>query len=335
MKSKFTLAVWAALLLIVSCKKYNHIDNSSTVKTPYTMFVGGYPGNLLVTNDALYFRGIFNTDQSSVRQIITADSNILWLKKYVYLSKDDGKSFIKVHDTPIPFYDAFYQFFTRNTMLYDESSRIVYLCTQSGLQKSTDLGETWVAEANWDDPAITPTSITELDNGDLFIMEDTAKIYRLAGGTGNWAAVNVATGINDNTGIYYLSKNGNTLVATDLMGRKGVNVSTDFGVNWTKLSGSSLTSEILFGNQPYGSKYYYVGRDSAGLFRYDGTALKLANTGIPLTAKVAYVEGKKVVYRTDIARYYLFCATDKGLYMSESDGDDWRLIYKGDFCTLY
>lgn len=51
--------------------------------------------------------------------------------------------------------------------------------------------------------------------------------------------------------------------------------------------------EILFGNRPFGSEAFYVGLDSGGLYRLNGTTFQSTGAGIPWWAKVSYVEGKE------------------------------------------
>ncbi|QLH46709.1 MAG: hypothetical protein HWD58_14405 [Bacteroidota bacterium] len=74
--------------------------------------------------------------------------------------------------------------------------------------------------------------------------------------------------------------------------------------------------------------------DSGGLYRLDANSFVSVSAGIPWYAKVSYVEGKRVVYRTDEKRYYLFCAIDRGLYISENYGTDWKLFRNGIYSTL-
>ena len=93
---------------------------------------------------------------------------------------------------------------------------------------------------------------------------------------------------------------------------------------------------ILFANQPEFSDNFYVGIDSGGMYRLDGTNFYFTTTGagIPWSARVSYVEGKRIIYRTDVVRKYLFAATDLGLYISETGGTDWRLLHNGSYSTL-
>jgi hypothetical protein len=336
---KSTRYILIAIVLILSfsaCEKYNEINNIGTVKTPYVLYVGGLTGSLHKTNDGIYFDRLFPVDNSAVRQVITADTNLLYLKQNCYLSDDEGKAFNIVNNHARDYVDYFNNYYQPSQMLYDASSKIVYLCTKTGLEKSTDFGRTFVPESNFAAGAsLNPVSIIEVDKGDLYAIQDATKISKLTGGTGNWTAVAQTTALpSTNPSIWYLSKSKDTVVAADFDGVDGVYYSVDGG-DWKKYSGLVGNGRnILFANQPFGSNNLFVGRDSAGLFKANGVSFVPKSTGIPWYARIQYVEGKRVIYRTDVAKYYLFCATDIGLYISESDGDDWRKVREGNFSTL-
>lgn len=289
--------VWICSLLVLasSCEKINPPANSGLVVTPYVLYVGGLSGSLHKTNDFNYFQKLFPVDNTPVRQIITADSNILYLKGNCYVSDDEGRAFNVTNTNALPFYDAFYKYFLPHQMLYDKSERKVYLCVNGGLVESNDLGKTFAPSVI----AASPKSIIELDNGDLFAIQDGATLFRRTGGAGAWAAVApgsspLAAGTN-----YYLSNFGNTLVATDYEGTLGCFYSINGGVDWTKYGGVSGSGRnILFVNScenPGGGKDLFMGRDSMGVFKLDlaSGSFEASSTGIPWFAKIQYITCKK------------------------------------------
>ncbi len=347
MKIHITFLLAIGLLIgLSSCKKYNQVDNASTVKTPYTLFIGGYNGTLHKTNDGLYYKPLFPTDNRAVRQIVVADSNLLYLKENFYYSTNEGGAFQICNNHAFPYQDIFYKYYLPNASVYDKSTKRVYLCTQTGLEYSTDLGVTFTADAAWNDPIIIPTSITQLDNGDLYIIKDSASNVYKRTGTGNWTRVipdlnNVlpADSIKSPPTAYfptwYISHTHDTLMALEYDGINGVYYSADQGVNWFPCTGIPKVRKLLFGHQAFGNNTFYVGIDSGGLYKLKGSVLEPTSAGIPWYAKVHYVEGKTLTYRTDVKRTYLFCATDLGLYRSETNGLDWKLIRTGTYSTLY
>ncbi len=333
--------VWICSILIVittSCEKYNQIDNTGIVRTPYVLYVGGLAGSMHKTNDANYFLPLFPIDNTPVRQVITADSNLLYLKGNCYVSDDEGRAFNVCNTNARPYYNAFYKYFLPHQMLYDKSEKLVYLCTNGGLSQSADFGKTFTNAI----VGGAPTSIVELDNDDVYAIQDDANIYKRTGGVGPWTQVPVGTSTLAAGTNYYLTSHGNTLVATDYEGTLGCYYSTNGGVDWTRYGGVAGNGRfILFVNSvanPAGGNDLFLGRDSMGLFKLDpaSQAFEATSSGIPWYAKLQYVEGKKLVFRTGVERFYYFCATDVGLFLSEQDsgGEDWRPIRNGAFSTL-
>lgn len=328
-----------SLIGLNSCDKYNQVDNSSTVKTPYVLYIGGYNGTLHKTNEGLYFNTLFPTDNSCVRQVLVADTNVLYLKKNLYVSKDEGKSFKMTSNEARNYVDEFYKYYYPNQMVYDKASKTIYFCSKNGLMVSTDLGETFSPElaANYDvaPPATKiPNSITQLTNGNLYMMIDSSMQYKKIG-TGQWQQVLPDANLDiDKDTTWYIASTHDTLLAIDFFGKAGIRYSTDMGSTWGNVGGMPKSRKFLFGNMAFGNETFYLGLDSGGLYRLNGTAFQATGAGMPWYAKVSYVEGKRVVYRTDRVRYYLFCATDHGLYISETNGLDWKLKYDGKYSTL-
>lgn len=338
---KSIVLIFAISSLLIACQKYNQIDNSRTIKTPYTLFIGGYNGKMEKTNDALYFSTLFPIDGSTVRQVLVADTMLLRVMQNFYYSKDDGKSFKDSKLDVVDYIDKFYKYYIPNPAVYDRVEKKVYLCTKAGLVESSDFGASFQPVTNWT-PA-TPSaaeiakfrSLTQTDNGTLYLVGDSINHYYKQG-TGDWTKVNVTPDNIPRDTIWYVSHSHDTLFLIDFHGKYGVWWSNDIGVNWTKCTGLPSSRKILFGNKPYGKENFYVGLDSGGLYRLNGTQFISSGAGIPWWAKVSFVEGKRIVYRTDVNQYYLFCATDLGLYMSQdADGKDWKLIRQGNFSTLY
>ncbi len=330
----FFVPLLILILFVTACKKYNNVNNNATIKTPFTLYMGGYSGTIQRTNDGVYFTTDFSVDQSAVRHLEFADSNVVNIKQNAYYSKNDGEAFNISNAVPRDYINLFYQYFLPNGLKYDVSSKILYLCGKSSLLVSTDYGMTYSNETAWGTGgSIIPSSITELDNGDLFIKRDSVTLYKKTGGTGNWNQVNMLTALP--TAAWFLSHSHDTLISVDFEGRDGVRFSTNGGVNWNSYTGvSNNGKEILFGNNTPETGEFYIGRDSGGLFKLSGTAFVPTGSGIPTYAKVSYVVSKQKVYRTNEIKKYLFCATNMGLYESQTNGQDWSLVRTGNFSTL-
>lgn len=355
MNTKFLYLVLTAIVIgaVSGCKKYNEVDNSSTVETPYILYIGGYNGTLHKTNDATYFNANFHTDNSPVRQVIIADTNILYLKQNCYFSKNEGLAFQLNNNHTLPYVDLFYKYYLPYSMVYDKNNREVFLCTRTGLEKSTDLGASFSPETNWD-PApplaglnyqippfntITgeiPLSITQLDNSDLYCLGDSAHLYqKLAGSGTKWKQLTPTTPLPNDSALWYLSHQGNTLIAIDFIGTYGIYNSTDGGMTWVAYTGVPKSRKLLFGNTPsFSNNTFFVGIDSVGIIKQSGTGFTGTGAGIPLYCKPGMIEGKRNIYRNGYIKNFLFCATDQGLFISYNNGEDWKLIWNGFYSTL-
>lgn len=323
---KYLVLLCATVLFFTSCDKTEPPSNSGLIVTPYVLYTGGLDGQMHKTNDANYFTKLLAIAQHPIRQIITADTNILVLRKNCYVSDNEGKALNVTNSNCLDYYDEFYRYFRPNQMCYDKSERKVYLCTKGGLLESADLGKTFGPSPLGG----TPVSVVEDDNGDIYAMENSATISKRTAGVGGWAAVTPGGSTLNPGNNYYLSSYDGKLVATDYEGTAGIAESTNGGVDWTKYgSVSGNGRKILFTNQPDHTDDLFMGRDSMGLFKLVGTSFEPSGVGIPWYAKVGFVEGKRIVYRTGEPKNYLFCATDVGLYVSESGGADWYLARPG------
>jgi hypothetical protein len=337
--------IWAMLfgIAFAGCQKYNHIDNGGTVKVPYTLYIGGFHGTMHKTNDGLYYNTLFHTDNAIVRQVMIADSVVCNLKRNFYFSDDDGKYFELSNNHCIDPIDSFNNYFYPNNAIYDFTTGNVYLTTRLGMEFSTNLGRTfapmnsWAAGTNLPAATDTMTSLTQLRNGICYAMIDSTKQYKKDPG-GQWSSVTqdgTADLPRDNQPAqWYVSHAGDTLFAIDHKGAFGVYYSLDVGTTWTACSGNPKSKRILFGNQAVGNGYFYIGYDSAGLYRLTGTTFAKVGTGIPWYAKVGYVEGKDITYRTGVTKNYLYASTNVGLYWSKDGGLNWELVKIGSFSTL-
>lgn len=331
------------VMAITSCQKYNNIDNGGTVKVPYTLYIGGYYGTMHKTNDGLYYNTLFHTDNSIVRQVLVADSVVCNLKRNFYYSSDDGKFFQMSCDHCILPIDSFNNYYFPNNAIYDFTDKNIYLTTRTGMEFSTNLGRTFSPMVTWAGGTTVPsatdtiTSITQMKNGACYAIVDSVLQYKKDPG-GQWTQV-LQDGTSDlprnrPDAKWYVSHAGDTLIAIDFTGKFGVYYSLDLGQVWTPCTGNPKTRKILFGNQAFGNGYFYIGYDSAGMYRLTGAAFSKVSTGIPWYAKVGCAEGKNIQYRTDVIKNYMYAATDKGLYWSKDNGLNWELVRVGAFSTL-
>ena len=84
---------------VYSCKKINGIDNSQVIETPYSLFFSDTAGTLYKTNDGINYKVLFNPDGFECTSIITSAENVLWAKRNIYLSVNNGTNFNHAYDS--------------------------------------------------------------------------------------------------------------------------------------------------------------------------------------------------------------------------------------------
>ena len=71
--------------------------------------MGGYSGTVQRTNDGVYFTTEFSVDQSAVRHLEFADSNVVNIKQNSYYSKNAGSAFNISNAVPRDYQSLFYR----------------------------------------------------------------------------------------------------------------------------------------------------------------------------------------------------------------------------------
>jgi ligand-binding sensor domain-containing protein len=116
-----------------------------------------------------------------------------------------------------------------------------------------------------------------------------------------------------NTQAYWSTNGGNSFAITSgLPAKKRINMAKQLDIN---------------GN-------LYIGTDSAGLYKFSGNTFQRTGLGLPANARIWDITHKRNTYLTGETKDYLFLATDMGLYMSENNDTDWKLVRNGQFVNV-
>jgi hypothetical protein len=349
MKNSIIIAafVWTSISFFACKPKENPLDNSNTIKVPYAMFMGTRHGDVLKTNDAESFNTIRYGAGAFLNCIWVLDTNILFQNNKVNV----GNGMVPLEQIdlafrPEPSFNSLVKNSSiteegyPNTVCYDPAQKIVYACgLDLFLHQSTKNG----AIGTWTNSPFATTSsvlrsITRTDNGDVFALDFSDDLYKRSGGVGNFVKVVPAAGKGLPSGggqFYFISHINNRLTASDVEGISGIYYSDDFGVNWNKITGWPAKSRFLMGKQVAYNGDYYTSLDSLGLYKMVGNSIVRIDAGLPQYTRIWDIVGKRNVYRTDVAKYYFYIATDKGLYQSRNNMLDWELKYKEDVTALY
>jgi hypothetical protein len=331
MKNYLLIIVLGLVAGFVSCEKYNQIDNNSTVKVPYILYVGGLDGYLASTNDGFNFntkQGVFSGSDTT-RGIIVADTNVIHIRQKLYVSSAKAAPLQKpVYVVPND----------QNMSLLDVFNKRVYVAGRMTAASpdfiiySSDNGQSWNPDANFASTNTVPsgviTSITQTKGGVLYCMNTKNQIFTRTG-TGAWSYVTPTTLIDSLPGIvpgltqeWFIGSYDNNVLAIDKKGNYGIYKSTNGGVSWKFMTGLPA-AEILFVKQVEYSDVVYVGTKGAGLWRLEGNNFRRTDGGMLPNSHIYGITGKRITYRTDLSKYYYFAATNNGLYRSENNGIDW------------
>jgi len=332
-------ASFLSLMALPGCKKESSlgIDNDKVVKTPYSLYVATDQGWLLNSNDGSTYSSIFPPDGYAPTLILTSGDNLLFLKDNLHLSSNNGKNFNPVYTNV--------KKFPWQTMAYDAThqSRVYISCNSGvGIAVSTDHGEHWADETQWEPnnpPVYEISSFAELSNGAAFAYSNVNNLlFRKDNAAANWKPV-TANGLVLVSGTkFFLTNNSGTLFLTDYNGVGGVWISTDQGTTWTRLGQGNLPTGHNWNCSvsPNEGSTLLVGTDSNGVYRLnDNNVFVSSNVGLEQNTIVYSMAVKENVYKNNAVRKFVFAATSKGVYRSEDNGQTWDKMTTGQFNQIY
>lgn len=317
------------------CRKENGIDNNSVIRTPYGVYFSDRLGALYGTNDGKTYKSVFPTDGYTSRTTLcTSGENILWVKKNLHLSEDNGLNFNqpKVNSAYITPPTGL----RWNSIMLDVPRfGTVYAANANsgtGVASSRDNGVTWSDDAPLFS-GVTIQSFTQTKNGNVYAIDNTGGlIYEKTAQLSPWTQVTVAAPLP--AGSYQLSHFNNALVAADATGANGIWYSNNGGQNWDQYVGMPTNQEIFSVNAPF-DQVLLAGCDSAGVFRLNGNSFVPSNNGLTPFTKVYGIVGKQDMYKNDKVIQYVYIATSNGLFRSEDLGQNWTLVRAGDYRAIY
>jgi hypothetical protein len=351
MTNKFALvALFCMCVSIFACTtKTNPIDNSATIKVPYTMYGGTRAGKILKTNDAINYDRLHQGSGLFTNAIFTVDTNLLWINTQIKLgcaTKPTEKfsfqvvtSFAPSIRNSIAPFDQGYP----NAACYDPTNKKIYVAMLSGVYENSKSG----AINNWGPSTFGVTSpfirgVIRTADGNIFAFDDNYRIHKSNGSgvVSTFSIVPLATTAANRPQTasgqdYFLSNANNRLILSDLKGISGALFSDDGGINWSKFSNVPAKGRFLMGKQVAYDGGYYTSIDSMGLYKMVGNSLQAQNGSLPANSRIWDITAKRNVYRTDVAKYYYYVGTDKGLYRSNDGLKNWEYAYFEEFTALY
>ncbi|MCW3121226.1 MAG: hypothetical protein JWQ38_718 [Flavipsychrobacter sp.] len=138
------------------------------------------------------------------------------------------------------------------------------------------------------------------------------------------------------TGFFTLGHYNNRLIAIDHTCHNGAFYSDDTGRNWAKYSGLPTNVQLLCIASPF-EEICLVGTFGAGLYRLNVNTqtFELNNRGLTGDLVVRNIAAKTNYYKNKTTKRFIYLATNKGIYQSTDDGNNWVLTIPGNFVAVY
>jgi hypothetical protein len=341
----YKLAIaFATTALFIGCKpKYSEIDNNQVISKPYVLYVADSFGAIQKTNDGLSFDHTFAPDNYPAFAMVTASGNLLFAKKNLHYIQNVHNGINNSNPTlTLP----------AGPVGYDRSMMIsipkwhnrVYVggIGTKGLMSNDSLGTPGIGSINW--KSVTDANIasggvissfTFLDENRLIAYDDTKKyFYSLTDEGGTFAAPATGGGLNT-AKRYIVSHIANTVLAACL-DTAIVYYSSDYGATFKAYDGLPGTATITTIEAPF-NQTILVGTKAHGIFRLPlgSTQFVQSSLGLPALSKVSCITSKYDYFKNSNTKQYTYASTNKGLYRSESNGENWYKVLDGNFVTLY
>ncbi len=349
-----------------SCNKtIETIDNNQVIETPYVLYFGDTSGALYNTNDGVKINKVpFPADGVPFKAICTSKANLLYCKMMptLYFSYNSGVNFnvsydsVRVHPTTAA--DGF-PIDLNQTMICDIPKwRRIYVCSADpdpgnflGLANSVSNGQwgSWSKEVYYNGGRVNlpiPFSITSLTftkAGYLFGLDaiDHRTFYRTDTSTtalwnettSNFLTAGTAL---PTTGWFSCGHYNNEIIAIDNAGLNGAYFSDDTGINFTQFSGLPANYPLLCVASPF-EEICLIGTAGAGLYimNVNTHAFQPCNNGLGNNLIVKGIAAKENIFKNGTLEKLVYIATNRGVYKSSDNGQNWVLIKAGNFTAIY
>jgi len=337
--------VLLAALGTQSCSKDNSINNTTVIATPYSLYFCDSSGSLWNTNDGIFFKtSVFPSDGVPSLAILTADTNLLWIKSGVpvgkvtaHISTDNGKNFNPTYSPLNPLS------FDQTIALYSSDEQRVYIATGDGIYNGVKYNTMGGIPNQWVDdikmpivPGTMITSFTELNNNTIVAFDwTTQRLFTKASATAPWIQ-QIQSTINPLPagGQFALGHYNNTIVLVDRTGLNGAWYSQNSGVDWFPYSTGLPKVPLNVAFAPFGSTLL-VGTDSNGVFALQGSGFVSANGGLDIGTTVRSIVAKENIYVNGVSVQFVYMATNKGIFRSQDLGQNWIPVRLGNYYSVY
>lgn len=287
-----------------------------------------------------------NTNASIVSMGVTSDSVYLTTSSgRYYISSNNGVTWNLVQNTLTTAF-ANHVFFSNTKII---------MSTNQGLYESFNSGTTWQAN----NTGITGLQITAFgeNSSHIFAGTENQGVFRSSDGGVNWEIINTGintlnslhvtsiVNVNDDmylgtgNGIYKSTNNGdswnfifnpgldisthaldydNGVLVTGASGI-GIYISKDFGVTWTLVSTTGISTNVNYKSIEINGNTIIVSTNNSEIFISNNLGASWNNRSIP--------GGISTASDIQLNNNQLYAATNRGLFVSDNLGLNWRLYH--------
>lgn len=316
-------------------------DNNEVVSKPYSLYVALQSGMIYNTNDGYAYKNVKGPDDVPVIGMVSSGNNLIYCQYGVHtiefanggtpnsaqVQRDrpsDGNTMFLDWPKYNRLYFAGSTFAGNNPMVYSDSNG-----------KASAIWYPDNAFVDGVDPgSVKITSFTMLNDGYAVAFDENTKIAYLTDNpvSSRWAPGSAVS--SSSTSLhYFVSHLANTILVfgdtTDIF------YSTNHGGSWQKYGGIPAGTANLCAVAPF-DQCVLVGTNH-GIYRLTvgQTNFVAANAGLPSNAIVRSLSAKYDYYKNGQSAQYVYAATDKGLYKSFNNGDNWTKVSDWDYSSLY
>lgn len=339
----WTYVICAFLLTSqISCKKVSPIaiDNDEVIQTPYSLFLANKSGLITKTNDGKTINDVFPADGYAPLAIETSGETLLMLKDNLHASFNNGKNFQVVYDKV-------------NKMPWEEQlvdvplqNRIYVTTTQGkGVAYSDNNGLDFVEDTNFN--PLMPvnyfiTSFAALNDGSVYAFSNlNYLLLKRDNRDAPWNPVTIEGTFPAMDGEYFLTGNGFNLFLIDYSGEQPHYISEDGGLHWRRISNLYIPRETRVNaacQVPGGP--LIIGTDERGIYLADSDGFFYEyNGGLLEGTSIKRLTVKRNVYKNGVSKYFIYAASDKGLYRSDDHGYNWVLMtpttHEFNYCSMH
>ncbi|MGN6478472.1 MAG: WD40/YVTN/BNR-like repeat-containing protein [Flavipsychrobacter sp.] len=316
-------------------------DNNEIISKPYSMYVALQSGMIYNTNDGYSYKNVKGPDDVPVIGMVASGNNLIYGQNSVHTIKfgvgATPNTALVQRDRPSDGNTMFLNW-PKYNRLYFAGSTFAGNDPMCYSNSHGDNDSLWFPDNAFvegvDVASVKITSFTMLNDGFAVAFDEASKTVYLTDNpvSSRWSP---GTPISSSSPSlhYFVSHLANTILV--IADTSDIFYSANHGGSWQQFTGIPAGTANLCAVAPF-DQCILVGTNH-GIYRLTvgQTKFVAANAGLPSNAIVRSLVAKYDFYKSGTSANYVYAATDKGLYKSFDNGDNWTKVSDWNFSTLY